>query len=83
MKLETTPPQVADFTPANPLAFPGRTQELLLNALYELDNAFGRATRAARASGELKLMQELEKRWDDYAEFLSVPLSRVPAKLFE
>lgn len=63
--------------------FPARTTERLLEHLYSLDHAFGVATRAARACGENVLAKELEKRWDDYSDYISVPLSRVPAKLFE
>lgn len=58
-------------------------QEFLIGKLHALDYAFGVATRAARVCDETKLMAELERRWDDYALFLTPALLRVPAKLFE
>ena len=80
---EKKPPQEVGIEQICVAQFPARTQEHLLDALFRLELAFGQATRAARTSGELTLMHELEKRWDDYSAYLSVPLSRVPAKLFE
>lgn len=80
---EKKPPQQVACIQERQLAQSVRGQESLINKLHALDYAFGVATRSARASGEMKLMEELERRWDDYADFLAPVLLRVPAKLFE
>jgi len=79
---EKKPPQEVDHESHKPVLRSVRSQESLIDKLYALDNAFGVATRAARASGEMRLMVELETRWDDYLALLA-PLERVPPKLFE
>jgi hypothetical protein len=55
----------------------------LIAKLQEFDRQFQSVTVAAGSCGEMKLMHELEKRWDDYSQLIAPLSARVPAKLFE
>lgn len=69
---------------ARVLIHPTRNQQIhLIASLLDLDLHFGRLTRTAGNCGEMKLMQELEKRWNDYALLIAPLAARAPAKLFE
>lgn len=80
---EKNPPLEVAGDQATTLAPSVLGQARLVDKLRAIDSAFGVATRQARASGEMKLMREIERRWDDYAAFVSPVLLRVPTKLFE
>lgn len=80
---EKKPPEEAVLD-ARALIHPTREQQIhLIASLLELEAQFGRLTRRAGGCGEMKLMQELEKRWDDYALLIAPLCARAPSKLFE
>lgn len=78
---EKKPPQGVAGVETETANFGGLlVQSHLIDALYRLDCAYGRATRQARAAGEMALMGVLEARWESYEALLA---QCKPAKLFE
>ena len=78
---EKKPPQGAAGAKVQPASVGGLlSQARLIDALYELDSAYGRATRRARAAGEMVLMAAIDERWKSYEVLLA---QCKPAKLFE
>lgn len=58
-------------------------QARLITALVELDGAYGRAVRAARAAGEQSLFGVLDARWNAYDALVQPVLAAQPAQLFK
>lgn len=59
------------------------SQAGLVQALWELDGAYGRAVRAARAAGEQTMFTSLDERWSSFEALVMPSLRAKPPALFK